>query len=157
MSNHTPSNHHIHSGVPASAGTGLQSGPGAGLVPTTGGLVSRYAINIGGLGAIVGGTAAAAQLIPKVRKNEMTAGEATRGVVKEAAGTGLATAAGAAMAGAVGLGGLVSLLAMFGVATGVKYLWNAALEGEASGSEAEAPAKKGPAPATAKTKKTSKT
>ncbi|MGD9123601.1 MAG: hypothetical protein PVG60_00835 [Desulfarculaceae bacterium] len=124
------------------------SGIGTGVSQTTS-LVSRSAVNFGGLGALVGGAAAAAQVIPKVKNKEMTSGEATRSVLKEAAGAGLATAAGAAVAGAVGLGGLLSLAAMFGVATGAKYLWNSAVD--ASPEPAAAKAK--PAASKSKAKK----
>lgn len=121
-----------------------QSGIGSGLSQTTS-LISRSAVNIGGFGALIGGAAAAASVIPKVKSDEMTSGEATRVVLKEAAGTGLATAAGAAVAGAVGLGGMLSVLAMVGVATGAKYLWNSAMD---DSQPAEAKAK----PAASKTK-----
>lgn len=134
--------------------SGLQTGLRSGVAATTG-MVSRSALNMGGMGALVGGAAAAAQAIPKVRNNQMTAGQATRGVIKEAAGTGVATAAGAAVAGAVGLGGMVSLLAMFGVATGVKYMWNSVMEGQ-PGETAPAVATEQAAPAPAKAKRATK-
>jgi hypothetical protein len=101
-------------------------------------MISRATLNVGGFGALVGGAATAAQVIPKVKKNEMSAQDATREVLKEAAGTGLATAAGAAVVGSVGMGGILSLLAMFGVATGAKYLWNSAMNKPAL-AEAQSP------------------
>ena len=109
-----------HSNYPVKAGTGL---------PQTATLARRTVTGMGALGALVGGAVTTAQVIPQVRKNEMSAQEATRTVLKEAAGTGLSTAAGAAVVGAAGLGGFLSLMAAWlAVATGAKYLWNTALD-----------------------------
>ena len=129
--------------------TGVNGSP-AGMT----GLAARPAWNFGAMGAIVGGALAAAQAIPKVKNNQINASQAVGEVFKEAAGTGVATAAGACVAGAVSLGGFTSLLAMFGVATGVKYLWNSAFGG---GEPQPAPvevAPETPAPAKAKAAKT---
>lgn len=78
----------------------------------------------GTAGAVVGGTLAAAKDIHRVNNGEMTRGQALADVSKEAAGTGLSTAAGIAVTGALGLTGLVGLVGIVGVATGTKYLWN---------------------------------
>ena len=120
-----------------------QTGTKTGVAGT--GLAARSALHFGGFGAVIGAASAAAQVIPQVRSNQMTTGQAARQVLKEAAGTGAATAAGAAAAGAIGLGGLVSLATMFGVAVGVKYFWNQALDGP-SPVAAPAPALAEPTP-----------
>lgn len=150
MANYNPN--YYQSGMQNAAHSGARSS-----MATTGSMVSRSALNLGGVGAVVGAAAAAAHVIPHVKNNEMTAGQATREVVKEAAGAGVATAAGAAVAGAMGLGGMVSILAMFGVATGVKYLWNTAVDGScckcATAGPAEEPAEE---PAKPKTRRTTK-
>ena len=158
MANYNPGNYQsamqsgMQGGMQSAAHGAMKSG-----AASTAGVVSRSALNLGGVGAMVGGVAAAAQVIPQVRNNQMSAGQATREVVKEAAGAGVATAAGAAVAGAVGLGGFVSLLAMFGVATGVKYLWNSAFDGACCAqAAAPAPAEEPPAPKTTRAKKTAK-
>lgn len=110
-------------------------------------LSSRPMLNIGILGAIIGGAVAAAQVIPKVTDQQYDSGQAVGEVLREAAGAGVATAAGAGVAGAVNLGGFVSLVTLFGAATGVKYLWNTAFGPDAPVVlPAEAP-EKTPAPA----------
>jgi len=122
----------------------------------TAGLFSRASLNLGVIGALVGGAAAAAKAIPEVKGSRMSGGQATREVLKEAAGSGLSTAAGAAMAGALGLGGALSLVAMFGVATGVKYLWNSAIDSSSRTLAATDQAEAAEAPKAAKPKKTAK-
>ncbi|THB63319.1 MAG: hypothetical protein D6E12_17245 [Desulfovibrio sp.] len=78
----------------------------------------------GSVGAVVGGTVAAARDFKLVKEGEMTRGEAAVDVGKEAVGTGLATATGVAVVGALGVGGLLGLAGIMGVAAGTKYLWN---------------------------------
>lgn len=122
----------------------------------TAGLVSRASLNLGVVGALVGGAAAAAKAIPEVNASRMSGGQAVREVLKEAAGSGLSTAAGAAAAGALGLGGALSLVAMFGVATGVKYLWNSAADNSSRALSATAQAEAAEADKAAKPKKSTK-
>lgn len=76
------------------------------------------------VGAIVGGTVAAAKDIKRVNEGEMTKGEAAADIGKEAVGTGFATAAGVAVTGALGITGLLGLASIVGVSAGAKYLWN---------------------------------
>lgn len=78
----------------------------------------------GSVGAIVGGTVAAAKDINRINEGEMTKGEAAADIGKEAVGTGLATAAGVAVTGALGITGLLGLVSIVGVSAGAKYLWN---------------------------------
>ena len=78
----------------------------------------------GSVGAIVGGTAAAAKDIKRVKEGEMTKGAAVADIGKEAVGTGLATAAGVALTGALGITGLLGLVSIVGVSAGAKYFWN---------------------------------
>ncbi len=129
--------------------TGVNGSP-AGMT----GLAARPVWNFGAMGAIVGGALAAAQAIPMVKNKQIDAGQAVGEVVREAAGTGVATAAGACVAGAASLGGFVSLLAMFGVATGVKYLWNSAFGANEPQPALVEAAPETPAPAKAKAAKT---
>lgn len=65
----------------------------------------------------------------KMRKS-INREEAVSDTIKEAAGTGLATATATAVVGAVGATGLLSLIGVLAAATGTKYLWNAATEPE---------------------------
>ena len=78
----------------------------------------------GSVGAVVGGTVAAAKDIKRVGDGVMTKGEAAADIGKEAVGTGLATAAGVAVTGALGITGLLGLVSIVGVSAGAKYLWN---------------------------------
>lgn len=80
----------------------------------------------GSAGVIVGGTVATARDIKRVKDGEMTKSQAVVDVAKESVGTGLSTAAGVAVVGALGFGGLLGILGFVGVASGTKYLWNKA-------------------------------
>jgi hypothetical protein len=88
--------------------------------------VPQATLAMGGVGAIVGGTAAAAKNIHRVKNAEINREAAVKDTIKEAAGTGLATATATAVVGVVGATGLLSLLGILAVATGTKYLWDAA-------------------------------
>jgi hypothetical protein len=88
--------------------------------------VPRATLAMGGVGAIIGGTAAAAKNVRKVKEEEMTREEAVRDTIKEAAGTGLATAAATAVVTAVGATGWLSLVGIVAAATGAKYIWDSA-------------------------------
>jgi hypothetical protein len=89
-------------------------------------LVPRATLAMGGLGAIIGGTGAAAKNIRRVKNKEIEREDAVRDTLRESAGTGLATAAGTAVIGVAGVTGLLSLAGMLAVATGAKYLWDTA-------------------------------
>lgn len=80
---------------------------------------------MGGVGAVIGATGAAADNIRRVKNGDINKEQAIKNTVKEAAGTGLATAAATAVVGAVGATGLLSLVGLVAVATGTKYLWDA--------------------------------
>jgi len=88
--------------------------------------VPRSSLAMGGVGAIIGGTAAAAKNIRRVKDGEIHREEAVRDTIKEAAGAGLATAAATALVGVFGATGLLSLVGIIAVATGTKYVWDAA-------------------------------
>lgn len=75
-------------------------------------------------GALVGGTVAAVRSTIAVKEGKMDRCEAVKAVASESAGTGLATAAGIAATGILGLGGLTGLLGFTVVATGAKMLWD---------------------------------
>ncbi len=79
---------------------------------------------------MIGATAATAKNIQRVSNEEITRQEAVKDVLKEAAGTGLATAAAAAAVHATGARGLLSLVGVLAVATGAKYVWNSAIGAE---------------------------
>ncbi len=106
-------------------------------------LAPGSAMAMGAVGAMIGAVSATAASLPRIRGQEPGRQEAMLTIAKEAAGTGLATAAGGAAARALGMRGFVGLLGMFAVATGVKYFWNQAMDGRAAVEEkpAEAPAK----------------
>lgn len=88
--------------------------------------VFNYAVS----GAVVGGTAAAALSIRKVKKGIMTKEDAVKTVAREAGTAGAATGTAAAVVGGLGLGGLLSLVGMALVATGTKYMLDQAFAPE---------------------------
>jgi len=75
-------------------------------------------------GAVIGGAVSAAKQYRDFKDGKVTKEKAAENTVKEAAGTGLATAAGAAVAGTLGLGLFASLAAFTVVSAGMKYLWD---------------------------------
>ena len=79
--------------------------------------ISRSALMLGAMGAVVGGTIAAIDNVQKVAKGEQKGDEAVANVAKETLGTGLSTAAAAAAMAALGIGGLVGLAGFAAVAT----------------------------------------
>ncbi|GBC63516.1 hypothetical protein DENIS_4510 [Desulfonema ishimotonii] len=93
--------------------------------PTTS-YVPRASLMMAGVGAIVGGTAAAAKNIRRVREQQIDRREAVKDTAKEAAGAAVATGTATAVMGYVRAGSLVSLLGTIVVATGTKYLWDCA-------------------------------
>ncbi len=113
-------------------------------------MVPQASLAMGGLGAIIGGTAAAAKNIRQVKNDEVNREEAVKDTLKETAGAGIATAAATAVVGAVGATGLIGVLGILTVATGTKYLYDSAMTPEAG--EKETP-KKPSASKSAKTKK----
>lgn len=112
--------YHTHTGAAPNGGTYYNRGTYA--------LAPGSAAAFGGVGAFMGAVGATAVCLPRVRGKQMTGSEAVLVVAKEAAGMGLATAAGGVVARSTGLGGLAGLLGMFAVATGVKYFWNQAMD-----------------------------
>lgn len=87
--------------------------------------VPKATLAMGGLGVIIGGSAAAAKSIRRVQTEAVDREQAVKEMAMEAAGTGLATAAGTAVVGTLGIrNGLFSVLGMLTVATGVKYAWD---------------------------------
>jgi len=92
--------------------------------------VPNAALAMGGVGAVIGAASSAAKNIRKVQKGETSNQEAVKNVLKEAAGTGLATAAGTVAVRALGARGFLSLLGVMAVAVGAKYVWDAATEPE---------------------------
>ena len=101
--------------------------PAARAVATrTTGIVPRATAKMAGVGAIIGGTAAAAKNMRRVGNSQATREEAVIDTIKESAGAGLATAAATAAVTAAGATGFFSLLGIVVVATGTKYLWDSA-------------------------------
>ena len=92
----------------------------------TTGIVPRATAKMAGVGAIIGGTAAAAKNMRRVGNSQITREEAVIDTIKESAGAGLATAAATAAVTAAGATGFFSLLGIVVVATGTKYLWDSA-------------------------------
>jgi hypothetical protein len=97
---------------------------------------------MGAAGAIIGGTAAAAKDLRQVKSGEMTREAAAGHILKEAVGSGLATAAGA-VAGAFFRSSVLGLAAMAVVGVGTKYLYDgvAGLAAEKAKSAAKTVAK----------------
>jgi hypothetical protein len=91
-------------------------------------IAPRATLAVGAAGALVGGVAAAARNLGKVKKNEMTQEDAIKDSLKEAGTTGLSTAAATAVVGALGLTGVLSIAGLIGVAVGVKYVADKALD-----------------------------
>lgn len=90
--------------------------------------LSHSTANIGAIGALVGGTAAAAKNIKDYNAGIIDKQEAAVDTGKETVGAAVATAAGAAAAGVVGSSVLVSVFAVITVGTGTKYLWDKGVE-----------------------------
>ena len=118
----------------------------------------RATVAMGAVGAVIGGTMAAARDYGKVRKEEMTREEAVRDVLKESGTTGLATATATAVVSVLGLTGLLSLTGIVVVAAGTKHLADKALERRslAAAGDGAGEAKPKAAPKTAKAAKTTK-
>lgn len=93
---------------------------------------------MGLVGAMLGGVVTAARDMREVRAGTMTRGEVAGDVLKEAVGTGLATAAGTAAGGAFFRNGFLALGTMAVVGIGTKYLYdglvNAASEAKTAAS-----------------------
>ncbi len=96
------------------------------LVP----LLARSVPGIGLLGGIVGGSATLAKNL-KARKDgeDISNSDIAKDTAKEAAGTGVATAFSAYVAGIVGGGLVISLGAAFAAAVAGKYAWDRVVEG----------------------------
>lgn len=92
---------------------------------------SKYILNAGILGTVVGGSAALGMNLHKVRSNEMTMEQALSNSLAKGAGAGVATAVGAAAASTIS-GGFMSVVVMAAAASSVVYLLNSM---EKSGSE----------------------
>lgn len=106
--------------------------------------VPQVALAMGGVGAVIGGSAAAAKNIREVREGRISRDAAVRNTIRETAGAGLSTATATAVVGAVGATGFLSLLGIVAVATGTKYLWDLAtvpIHGVAEPSPKPKPAK----------------
>ena len=83
---------------------------------------------MGVLGAIVGGSAAAAKNYKDAKDGLITTKEAVYDTTKEAAGAGIATSISVVAVGVVGGGLLMSIGTAVAVAAGAKYAWNRTME-----------------------------
>lgn len=92
------------------------------------GMAGGAAVGATVFGAVLGGAAVAAGTYPKVRSGEMARCDAVREVAREAGTTGVSAGAGVAVAGALGLGGVLSFVGIVAVATGTKYALDSALK-----------------------------
>lgn len=104
----------------------------------------RATLAMGGVGAVIGGTVAAAKNIRRVNNGEIKREEAVKNTIKEAAGTGLASAAATGLITATGATGLLSLAGIVAIATGSKYLWDSSTGNQPA---AETPKEEKPKPA----------
>ncbi|TIH14854.1 hypothetical protein D0S45_11980 [Marinifilum sp. JC120] len=95
--------------------------------PTTTRILPVVTASAAVTGALIGGTVAAVRSTIAVKEGKMSSCDAAKAVATESAGTGLATAAGIAATGILGLGGLTGLLGFTVVATGAKMLWDKAV------------------------------
>jgi hypothetical protein len=86
--------------------------------------VPQNTLAMGGVGAVIGGAAAAAKNIRRVKDDEINGAEAVKNTIKEAAGTGLATATATVVVGALGATGFFSLAGFLSITTGAKYVWD---------------------------------
>ncbi len=111
-----PAKMHTGTGTTQTA-TGIHQ-PSTGLRTS---LALRPTLAMGAVGAIVGGTAAAARNISRVNKDEITRSEAVKDSLKEAGTTGVATATATAVVSSIGLTGTLSLVGLVAVAIGAKY------------------------------------
>jgi hypothetical protein len=84
-------------------------------------LACEYLINTALVGALVGGSAAAAKNALAIRNEQMNFSEAMRDTGRTALASGVATAVGAMAANAVSDQGLLRLSLMFGVGAAVLY------------------------------------
>ncbi len=89
--------------------------------------LSQSASGVGLLGAVVGGSAAAAKNYKSLREGSISYNDALYDTGKEGLGAGVATAISAVAAGAVGGGFAVSLGTAFLAAFGAKYAWDQAV------------------------------
>lgn len=90
--------------------------------------LSQSTSGIGVIGAIVGGSAAAAKNYKDNKDGLISTKEALYDTSKEAAGAGVATAVSALAVGVVGGGLLVSIGTAVAVAAGAKYAWDRSME-----------------------------
>ncbi len=90
--------------------------------------VPHIALAMGGVGAIIGASASAAKNLRKVKEGETDKEDAIRNIVRDAAGSGLATAVATAAVTAIGGTGILSILGVLTVATGAKYIWDGAVK-----------------------------
>ncbi len=88
--------------------------------------IPQTSLVMGGVGAIIGGAAAAARNIRRMKEEHITRQEAVRDTLKEAAGVGLASTVATAVVGAVGASGVWAVFGAAAAAAGTKYLWDAA-------------------------------
>ncbi|NDV28539.1 magnetosome protein MamC [Desulfovibrio sp. JC010] len=98
------------------------------------------------LGAIIGGTGAAAKAIREVSNEQKSKEEAVIDVAKEAGATAVAAGVSAAAVGALKLGPVLSTVGIIAVATGTKYAMDSVLKPAEALAEVKAPAKKKHAP-----------
>ena len=96
---------------------------------------------MGLVGAMLGGVVTAARDMRDVRAGTMDRGELLGDVVKEAVGTGLATAVGTAAGGAVFRNGALALATMAVVGIGTKYLYDGLVSAASDAKAAAAPVK----------------
>lgn len=99
--------------------------------PTKSSSALGTAVGAAFFGAIVGGTAAAAKGIRKVKAGEAEREEVVIDVAREAGSTAVAAGAATAFAGALGLGPILSTLGIVAVATGTKYAMDSLLTPQA--------------------------
>jgi hypothetical protein len=93
---------------------------------------------MGLVGAMLGGVVTAARDMRKVSSGAMTRSEVAGDVIKEALGTGLATAVGTAAGGAVFRNGALALATMAVVGVGTKYLYDGLVNAACDAKTAEA-------------------
>lgn len=85
--------------------------------------VARPALVMGCFGSLVGGVNAAVGNFRKVKRKEIDREEAVKETLREAMGSGIATAISVAGVQTIGASGFIALLGMVIVGAGTRYLW----------------------------------
>jgi len=85
---------------------------------------SRVVVNASIAGALVGGAFSVAKNMRDCKEQAITNEQAVSNILRDTAGSGVATAAGVFTAGAIGCTGVGAVLVTIGAMAGAKYYWD---------------------------------